>query len=196
MEILEKIFGSATKAKLMRTFVYNPNVVFEAHGLAKKIKTRVENVKREVNVLQKAGLIKRRPTKNDSGRTVLGAVLNPNFRYLDALRDFLLQVSPLSEEGLVRKLSFAGRVKMIAVSGIFINEDESRVDLLLVSDRPDEKKLKKILAEMESEFGREVSYALLSTEDFRYRLGMGDKLVRDVFDFPHKVILNKIGLSE
>jgi DNA-binding MarR family transcriptional regulator len=196
MEILEKIFGSATKAKLMRIFVYNPNTVYEAHNLAKKIKTRVENVKREINVLEKSGLIRRRPTKNEDNRTVLGAVLNPHFKYLEPLRDFLLKVSPLSEEALVKRLSLAGRVKMIVVSGIFINEDESRADLLLVSDRPDEKRLKKILSEMEAEFGREVSYALLSTEDFTYRMGMGDKLIRDVFDFPHRVILNKIGLSE
>ena len=61
----------------------------------------------------------------------------------EPLRDFLLKVSPLSEEALVKRLSLAGRVKMIVVSGIFINEDESRADLLLVSDRPDEKRLKK-----------------------------------------------------
>jgi DNA-binding MarR family transcriptional regulator len=196
MEILEKLFGSATKAKLMRAFVYNPNIVFEANSLAKKIKSRPDLVKKEINVLEKSGLIKRKQTKNEKGRAVLGAVLNSGFLHLDALRDFLFRVSPLSEGVLVRKLSSAGRVKLIVVSGIFINQEESRVDLLLVSDRPDEKKLKKILIELESEFGRELSYVLLSSDDFTYRLGMGDKLMRDIFDFNHKVVLNKIGLVE
>lgn len=196
MEILEKIFGSATKARLMRSFVYNPDTVFDINALAKKIKARSGGIKKEINILEKAGLVKRRATRNERGRTVNGATLNSNFKYLSPLRDFLLRVSPLTEETLARKLSLAGRVKLVVIAGIFINEENSRVDMLIVSDKPDEKKLKKILGEIESEFGREVSFALMSAEDFTYRLGMGDKLVRDVFDFSHKVVLNKIGLTE
>lgn len=196
MEILEKIFGSATKARLMRSFVYNPDTVFDINFLAKKIKARAGGIKKEINLLEKAGLIKRRATKNENGRTVNGATLNQNFKYLDALREFLLKVSPLTDEVLARKLSLAGRVKLVVVAGIFINEENSRIDMLIVSDKPDEKKLRKILSEIESEFAREVSYALMSSDDFTYRSGMGDKLIRDVFDFSHKVVLNKIGLTE
>lgn len=196
MEILEKIFGSSTKARLMRSFIFNPTTVFDITLLSKKIKARVPAIRKEINILEKAGLVKRRVTKNEKGRTVNGAVLNTNFKYLNPLRDFLLEVSPLSEEAVARKLAFAGRVKLVVVAGIFINEENSRVDMLLVSDKPDEKKLRRILSEIESEFGRELSYALMSSEDFTYRLGMGDKLIRDVFDFNHKVVLNKIGLSE
>lgn len=196
MEVLEKIFGSSIKARLMRSFVYNPGTVFDVNFLAKKIKARAGGVKKEINTLEKAGLIRRRPTKNENGRTVNGATLNLNFKFLDPLREFLLKVSPLTDEVLVRKLSLAGRVKLVVVAGIFINEENSRLDMLIVSERPDEKKLKKILSEIESEFAREISYSLMSVEDFKYRLGMGDKLVRDVFDFAHNVIINKIGLTE
>jgi acylphosphatase len=196
MEILEKIFGSATKARLMRTFVYNPETVFSLESLSKKIKARPNIIKKEINILDKADLIRRRVTKNSKGRKVTGWVLNPNFEYLEAFREFLLKVSPLTEDALARKLGLAGRVKLVVISGIFINEEQSRVDMLLVSDKPDEKRLKKILSEIESEFGREVTFVLLSSQDFTYRLGMGDKLIRDIFDFPHKVVLNKIGLEE
>ncbi|MES2223721.1 MAG: hypothetical protein V4469_02175 [Patescibacteria group bacterium] len=196
MDILEKIFGSATKARLMRSFVYNPDTVFDINFLAKKIKARAGGIKKEINLLEKAGLIKRRVTKNENGRSVNGATLNQNFKYLEALREFLLKVSPLTDEVLARKLSLAGKVRLVIVAGIFINEENSRLDMLIVSDKPDEKKLKKILTEIESEFAREISYSLMSAEDFKYRLAMGDKLVRDVLDFSHKVVLNKIGLTE
>ncbi|MDB5204741.1 MAG: seg [Candidatus Taylorbacteria bacterium] len=196
MEILEKIFGSATKARLMRSFVYNPDTVFDINFLAKKIKARAGGIKKEINLLEKAGLIKRRATKNENGRSVNGVILNQNFKYLEALREFLLKVSPLTDEILARKLSLAGRVRLVVVAGVFINAENSRLDMLIVSDRPDEKKLKKILVEIESEFAREISYSLMSADDFKYRLSMGDKLVRDVFDFSHRVVLNKIGLSE
>lgn len=196
MEILEKIFGSAAKARLMRSFVYNPETVFAVESLSKKIKARPNIVKKEIHILEKADLLRRRITKNSQGRKVTGWIVNSNFQYLEAFREFLLKVSPLTEDALARKLGMAGRVKLVVISGIFINEEQSRVDMLLVSDKPDEKKLKKILSEIESEFGREVTFAMLSSQDFTYRLGMGDKLIRDIFDFPHKVVLNKIGLEE
>jgi hypothetical protein len=44
---------------------------------------------------------------------------------------------------------------------------------------------------MEVELGRELHYAVLSTPDFLYRTSVGDKLVRDIFDFRHQVALNK-----
>ena len=46
---------------------------------------------------------------------------------------------------------------------------------------------------IESEIGKELRYAYFSTEDFQYRLSMCDKLTRDILDYPHKKILNKLG---
>ena len=47
---------------------------------------------------------------------------------------------------------------------------------------------------LEAELGREIRYAFFTTPDFRYRLGVYDRLLRDVFDYPHRVLLDKIGL--
>ena len=47
---------------------------------------------------------------------------------------------------------------------------------------------------MEAEMGRELQYATLSTEEFFYRRSIGDRLVRDVVDFPHEVLVDRIGL--
>jgi hypothetical protein len=51
-----------------------------------------------------------------------------------------------------------------------------------------------VIKRLEGEFGREIRYALFSTSDFRYRLGVYDRLIRDVFDYPHRLLLDKIGL--
>ncbi len=196
MDTIEKMFGSIAKARLMRAFVYNPNTVFSLDSISKQIKSKPDLVKKELKVLRDMGLIHNRQTKNLKGRKVNGFVLDTKFAFLDPLREFLLRVSPLSEHGVIRKLSNAGRAKLIVVSGIFLNNDEARADMLIVSDKPDEKKVGKAVSEISAEFGREVSFALFSSEDFSYRMNMGDKLVRDIFDFPHRVLLNKIGLEE
>ena len=47
---------------------------------------------------------------------------------------------------------------------------------------------------LEAELGREIRYASFATEDFRYRTGVYDRLLRDVFDYPHRLLIDKIGL--
>ncbi len=195
MDTLEKMFGSSTKARLMRAFVYNPTTAYDTETLAKQTKSKQDAVKRELRVLKDMKLVSPRQAKNKKGRKVSGFILNQNFTYLQPLREFLLQVSPLSDDSIAKKMGSAGKAKLVVISGMFLNNTDSRADMLVVSDRPDERKIAKAISDISSEFGRDVSFALLSTTDFSYRMSMGDKLVRDIFDFPHKVILNKIGHS-
>jgi hypothetical protein len=48
---------------------------------------------------------------------------------------------------------------------------------------------------LEAEIGREIVYAVFDYKEFLYRLNMYDKLIRDVLDFPHKVLVQAKELS-
>ena len=48
---------------------------------------------------------------------------------------------------------------------------------------------------LEAEIGAELTYATFETKEFIYRLNMYDKLVRDILDFPHEVVLQAKELS-
>jgi hypothetical protein len=43
--------------------------------------------------------------------------------------------------------------------------------------------------------GKEIRYSAFETGEFQYRLGMYDKLIRDVLDYPHETVLDKLGVS-
>jgi len=47
---------------------------------------------------------------------------------------------------------------------------------------------------LEPKFGREIRYTILSTPEFRYRLTVQDRLLRDVLDFPHRILINRAGI--
>ncbi len=196
MDILEKILGSAYKAKVMKLFLFNPTLVFDSRTVAQKIKAREKEVRKELFLLQKINFLKTKECRNLSGRKVNGWTINMNFKYIDAVRDFLLRVSPFTSESLVRSFGEAGRIKLVVIAGVFLNDFETRVDLLVVGDKIKKNIFEKTMKEIESEMGREIQYALLESSDFEYRLGVGDKLIRDIFDYPHEVISNKIGLVE
>lgn len=196
MDTLEKILGSAYKAKVMKLFLFNPTLVFDSKTVAQKIKAREKEVRKELFLLQKINFLKTKECRNASGRKVNGWTINTSFKYIDAVRDFLLRVSPFTSESLVRKLGESGRIKLVVIAGVFLNDFETRVDLLVVGDKIKKNIFEKTMKEIESEMGREIQYALLESADFEYRLGVGDKLIRDIFDYPHEVISNKIGLVE
>lgn len=193
---LETLFASSARPRILKLFIFNPDVVFDLKTLTKKISVKKNDARKEVNILLSTGFIKKRQAKSLEGKRVNGFILNHNFQYLRPLRDFLIKVSPFTNESLVKKLNSIGRLKLVVVSGVFLEDWESRIDLLVVADRIKNLVFNKIVKDIELELGREIKYALLDGEDFEYRLGVGDKLVRDIFDNPHKTILNKIGLVE
>ena len=87
-----------------------------------------------------------------------------------------------------------GKIRLVVIAGVFIQSEDSRADLLLVVDDLQRTKLDQAVHSMEAEIGRELSYGIFDSKDFNYRLSVYDKFVRDVLDYPHEKILDKIGL--
>ena len=110
-------------------------------------------------------------------------------------KNLVLSSAPISKNSLLRRLKNLGKVKLIVLSGMFLQQDNSRIDILVVGDGIKRGNLEKLLRDVEAEIGKELSYALLTTEEFQYRLGMYDKFIRDILDYPHEKLLDKIGVE-
>ena len=93
---------------------------------------------------------------------------------------------------IVNKISV--NIQLLIISGIFIKNPDSRVDLLVVGDNLKLSSLENIIKTIESEIGKEIRYAVFETSEFNYRYSMFDKLTRDIFDYPHEKIINKLNL--
>lgn len=204
MEILGKLFGSDSKVKLMRLFLFNPDMPFTKEDVAARAKISVPSARHELGILRKMKLIRgrtmtkrilRRGQKNRFMRKRAGGwILDASFPYLQELRRLLLNTSLLKGEEITKKLSSAGRLKLVIIAGIFIQNLESRLDILVVGDHLRRGAVLHKIKAMESEIGKELRYAAFETSEFNYRLGLYDKLVRDVLDYPHLVVLDRLGL--
>ncbi len=181
---VSNIFGGEAKVKVMRLFIFNPDSVYQASEIIRRTKENSRLVRKQINDLFKAGLIKKRSS---------GFMLNKAYPYLSALENFLIDAGPVTDKELLKKISRAGTVKLLLVSGLFLHNPESRVDLLVVGDHMKKAKLVNAISNVEAELGREIRYATFETADFNYRLGMYDKLIRDILDFDHRKIVNKLG---
>lgn len=178
------LFGSEAKVRIMRLFIFNPTLAFTAAEVASRAKVSGANARKELLNLTKAGLV-RKGSKTYS--------LNKNYRYLPAIGNFLIDAAPLSEKEIVRKISTTGNIKLILTSGVFLHNPDARIDILVVGDHLKQGKLSAVMSAIEAELGKELRYAVFETDDFVYRLGIYDKLIRDILDTRHQKILNRLG---
>lgn len=191
MDILDKIFGSAIKVRLMRLFLLNPEQVFSVKDVVTRTLLREKGIKQELIRLEKIDLIKRKKTQKVTTWT-----LNSKFIYLQELQYFLINAQLLKHSDIVKKLHKIGKIKGIIIAGVFLHQQEdSRLDLVIIGDDIAKAKLETSVKHLEAEIGKELKYTLFETSDFLYRIGMYDKLVREIFDYPHQILLDRIGFK-
>lgn len=206
MEILAKLFGGLTKVKLLRLFLFNPDSAYTMKDIIERTKSDAREVKKEVAELLKLDVVRKRAVTLDvvkgKGKKVTvkkvqddGYYINSRFPYIQALKNLLITVSLHADDTLVRKFSTVGRIKFFVASGLFIQEWDTRVDLLVVGDDLKSDKLEAVIKVLESEIGKEISYSAFETVDFEYRLGIHDRLIRDILDSPHATLVDKIGIE-
>ncbi len=191
MEILGKLLGSSARVKIMRMFLFHEHEIFDAGSIATRTRVQKSHVRKELNALVSMTFVKKKVSK---GKTV-GWFLNTDFKFINPVRDLLMDPDFLQKDELVARLKHAGKIKLLIVSGVFIQEPESRLDVLIVSDRLRRPLLDQAIKQVEAEIGKELSYAVFNTDEFKYRMSMYDKLLADVFEFPYERLIDSSEFS-
>lgn len=151
--------------------------------------------RRELSILSRSGFIKKKKGQID-GKSKDGWMFDVRFEYTDSLQQFIFGTEFVDQNILAKKFKKTGRVKLLLLSGIFNDSQNSRLDLLLVGDNLKRPTIEKIIRSLEAEIGKEINYSAFETEEFMYRASMYDKLIRDVIDFPHEKLINVGNLLE
>lgn len=208
--LLEKLFDSVPRARLLRLFLRNPEGFFTFKELVKRAQMGPAAVRKEIAKLMKIGVIRRKIAflryeikKKSRSRKKPPKIIvktkkekvfyaNPEFPLTQELRELVTRASVASRGKLLRQIKGLGNVKLAVLSGIFINNDSSRTDLLVVGDKVGQKKLNRFLSSIESELGAALRYTLMDTKEFKYRLDMYDRFLRDILEYPHEKLINKL----
>lgn len=189
MELLSKLFGSSARLRIIRLFVCNQETPFTLVDVAQRTKLKKEVARREVTGLLSSGMLCKKGTQ-----TPVTYQANSRFEHLDALNTFIRETTSMRPRNILAALKRAGALRLVVLSGHFTGILEPQIDLLVVGDHIEERALAHAVHTLEAELGKEIRYASFATADFRYRLGVYDRLLRDVFDYPHRVLVDKIGL--
>lgn len=209
-DFLSIVLGDVSRAKVLRVFIFNESRTFTALEVAKRAGVSTREAARSIEILYGWKVIKKlktasmpavakRPARSRSKKfskkeIVYLWTLDVDFQHVRALSSFVHEVSPVRHEKIVTALKRGGRLAAVILSGSFMGDPSRPADLIVAADMFNERRLDKAVRELEPLFGREIRYAAFSTPEFRYRLTIQDRLLRDTLDYPHMVLLDKTRL--
>jgi len=185
--ILENLFGSRERMRLLRFFLLNPEQEYEISEIARRNMLQPKSIRRELENLKKIKFIIRRLKK---GKAFY--VLNQNFIFYPELKNLISKSNIYPDSSSLAKVKNIGNVKLAVVSGAFINYNKSKADMILVGDSISRAKLKNLMSNLEAEIGKEVDFVMMTHEEFKYRLNMLDKFILEFLEGPHEEVVNKI----
>lgn len=190
MDVLAKLFGSTTRVKILRLILFNKEDKFTVKEASYRAKVSKDAARRELELLIRIKLAK----KQKRGKELCYQA-NPNFEHFEPLRVFFRRTTELRHKEVTKRIKDCGVIRLILLSGRLTDTVESDIDILVVGDKIATPKLERTIRGLEAELGQELSYASFTTQDFNYRLGVYDRLLRDVIEYPHVVLVDKMGVS-
>lgn len=176
--MIDALFGSKTRVKLLHLFLNNPNRAFYVREITRKIDEQINSVRRELANMLSVGII-----KSDSSNNRLYYEINQDYQHYEPLRaifaDSHLQ-SEVAASGEVndwtKRLKPLGDVRVALFSGSLVRGSTSEVDVLLAGDI-NKTQAKRFMKELEEEEGRSLNYTIMSYEEFYYRLSIKDRFI-------------------
>ncbi|MEK9194824.1 MAG: hypothetical protein AAB975_00460 [Patescibacteria group bacterium] len=210
--ILQTLFESLAKIRLLRLFLQNPERDFTLQDIEQLTQIKRGSFLRDLHKLIKAGLVKEKPgivreEKKENTHTkkkqkhrgqkpkkILFYSVNAEFPVFSELYDLIIKSSTASRKKLLEHIKRLGKIRLAILSGIFLNDETSRLDLMIVGDDIKKRSLEKFLATTESELGKTLRYAVMDTDEFRYRMNMYDRFLRDLLERYHEKLINKLNI--
>lgn len=186
-EILEGLFGSKAKTRILRFFLLNPEKEYRVSEIAQKNMLSAAAVRKELNELKKIKFLIQKSKKG-----IKYYILDQKFFFFFELKNLFAKSNSSPQCRSLAKLKSIGDVKLALVSGIFLNYPKSKVDMVLVANNVSRSRLRNVMNSLEAEVGKEVNFILMNSDEFKYRLDMLDRFLLDFIEGAHKELIDKI----
>lgn len=185
--MIDALFGSKTRVKLLHLFLNNPNRAFYVREITRKIDEQINSVRRELANMMSIGIV-----KSDSSNNRLYYEISQSYPYYEPLRQIF--ADPAFANGTVgdagdwsKRLKQLGDVRVAIFAGSLVKGSNSEVDVLLAGNI-NKTQVKKFIREVEEDEGRAINYTVMSYEDFYYRMSIHDRFVTTIISGKHTVL--------
>ncbi len=215
--MIEQLFGSKTRVKLLRLFFSNPNRSFYVREITRIVDEQINSVRRELANLLSLGII-----TSDSSNNKLYYEVNQKCDHYDALRSMFSELVVDAEVGTeendavsaktttkpaakkaapetdrtvvelpeAKHWEKAGNIVGIAYSGVYTRDESAGVDILIIGNAV-VSKIESVVASLEKEKNRELRYAVIEPDEWKYRRQVRDKFWLQFMGAKMQIVLDR-----
>lgn len=181
--MIDALFGSKTRVKLLHLFLNNPNRAFYVREITRKIDEQINSVRRELANMLSIGII-----QSDSANNRLYYEVNQSYMYYAPLRAIFADGTFVAEATATqavtdwaKRLKPLGDVRVAILCGSLVRGSKSDVDIVLVGN-VNKTQLKRFIKQMEDEEGKQLNYTVMPYEEFYYRLSIKDRFITSIIN--------------
>jgi DNA-binding transcriptional ArsR family regulator len=211
--MLEQLFGSKTRVRLLRLFLQNGKSAFFVRELSRKLGSQINAIRNELENLVDMGIVEAVADYEGEGGSETGSDgkgkdkvrrsvqqrkyyrLNQESLLYPELRALFMKSRLMLEKDFVRRIGSAGPISYLALTGFFVSDEPSSTDLLVVG-KVNREKLAGVIKNFQREVGREVNYTVLTPQEFRYRRDVTDRFLYSILESQKIVVIDTITMNE
>ena len=189
--MIDSLFGSKTRVKLLHLFLNNPEKSFYVREITRMIDEQINSVRRELANMVSVGIV-----QQDAIDNKLYYSVNEDYPYIKPLAAIFSDKNTeggMSAASSVSWKDSLGRVRglrLAIISGKLVVGSSSAVDLLLVGDDMSVVTIKNLVKKIEKDRKIEINYAVISYDDFYYRMSVKDRFIMDIVRNKHSVLVD------
>jgi len=192
--MIEQLFGSKTRVKLLQLFYSNPNRSFYVREITRKIDEQINSVRRELANMLSIGII----SSDDSNHRLYYEV-SQDYEYYEPLAAIFgsgtmtkkVKSTPTPEDAQQAKdFKALGNVDLLIYVGQFTRDEASGIDILIVGDI-NQTQLAKFVADLETQEGKELRYTHMAPDEFQYRRKVNDRFLSLAMSSKKQVLVDK-----
>ena len=194
--MIEQLFGSKTRVKLLYLFYGNPNRPFYVREITRKVDEQINSVRRELSNLLSIGII-----ISDTENNKLYYEVNQKYDFYTPLSQIFGNapstgeasedtIGATLESATARYWAPAGNIELVVYTGALTREERINVDILLVG-QINKTAAANLVQGLEKQEGKELRYAIMDSETAEYRSSIKDRFWSDLERAKKQVIIDK-----
>lgn len=200
--MIEQLFGSKTRVKLLQLFYSNPNRSFYVREITRKIDEQINSVRRELANLLNVGII-----VSDNTNNRLYYEVNQDYEFYAPLQAIFgkgvvtAPARPAPSKGKKaaaaiddttpeqERLKALGHLEIVLYTGQFTRDESSGIDMLIVGD-VNQNAVQKYVSELEVQENKDIRYTVMSMTEFNYRRQIKDRFISAVLEAKKQVLVD------
>lgn len=184
--MLEHLFGSKTRVRLLRLFFAEPEKMYFVRELTRILDVQINAIRRELELLQEAEIVEEVKAVDivdgETPSTKKYYRLSQSSLVFPELQALLYKEKLLNENNFIEELKAKNPgIKMLVLSGHFTDDAKAPTDMLIVGDVR-ESTLAKLIEQYEHDHRVSFRYTFMKEQEFLDRRHIMDKFLFTLFE--------------